>query len=139
MARRAGEYGVRIPSVQVDFGAVMARVRRLIDQQTSSGASAYEERGARVFMQEARLTGPHRVELADGTVFQPDRIVLTVGSESAAPPVPGLEQGGWWTNKEAVWHGEGVPESLLVMGAGAIGVEFGQIYARFGSRVTLVE
>jgi pyruvate/2-oxoglutarate dehydrogenase complex dihydrolipoamide dehydrogenase (E3) component len=140
IARRADRFGVRVGGpVDVDFDAVMRRVRRLIDEETSAGSSPYEALGARVLMQEARLTGPHTVEVADGTVFEADRIVLATGSEATAPPVPGLERGGWWTNKEAIWHGEGVPASLAVIGAGAIGVEFAQIYGRFGSKVTLVE
>jgi pyruvate/2-oxoglutarate dehydrogenase complex dihydrolipoamide dehydrogenase (E3) component len=138
-ARRAAEYGVRVPSVEVDFPAVMDRVRRLIEEETSAGARPYEERGARVVLEEARLTGPHRVELADGTAFEADRVVLATGSEPTAPPIPGLEAGGYWTNREAIWHGEGVPGSLLVLGGGAIGLEFAQIYARFGSEVTVVE
>jgi pyruvate/2-oxoglutarate dehydrogenase complex dihydrolipoamide dehydrogenase (E3) component len=137
--RRAGEFGIRVRDVEVDFHAVMRRVRALIDEETSAGARPYEERGARVLLQEARLTGPHRVETADGTVWEAERIVLTTGSEASAPEVPGLEQGGYWTNREAIWHGEGVPESLAILGAGAIGVEFAQIYARFGSRVTVIE
>jgi pyruvate/2-oxoglutarate dehydrogenase complex dihydrolipoamide dehydrogenase (E3) component len=92
-----------------------------------------------VLPQEARLTGPHRVETADGTVWKADRVVLTTGSEASVPPVPGLDEGGFWTNREAIWHGEGVPASLAILGAGAIGVEFAQIYARFGARVTVVE
>lgn len=139
LAHRAGEFGIRIPTVEVDFPAVMARVRRLVDEETSAGARPYEEQGARVFMQEARLVGEHRVELADGTVFEADRIVLATGSQPTTPPVPGLEVGGYWTNKEAIWHGEGVPASLLILGAGAIGVEFAQMYARFGAKVTMIE
>jgi len=138
-ARRAGEYGIRVPSVGVDFPAVMDRVRRLIEEENRDGLRPYQDRGARVLMQEARLTGEHRVELADGTVFEADRIVLATGSAPTAPPIPGLEAGGFWTNREAIWHGGPVPESLAILGAGAIGVEFAQIYARFGSWVTLVE
>lgn len=139
LARRAGEFGVTVPSVGVDFAAVTARVRRLVDEETAAGASIYEERGATVVRQEARLTGERRVELADGTVVEADRVVLATGSAPAPPPVPGLEAGGYWTNREAIWHGEGVPESLAVLGGGAIGLEFAQIYGRFGSRVTVVE
>ena len=139
LARRAGDFGVRVASVEVDFAAVMARVRRLVEEETSGGAGPYEEQGARVFMQTARLVGEHRVDLADGTLFEADRIVLATGSVPTAPTIPGLEAGGFWTNKEAIWHGEGVPRSLLVLGAGPIGVEFAQMYARFGSRVTLIE
>lgn len=138
-ARRAAEFGVRVGRVEVDFDAVMRRVRRLIDQETADGPRPYEERGARVIMQQARLAGEHRVELADGTVFEADRIVLATGSTPTAPPVEGLDGGGYWTNREAIWHGEGIPASLAIMGAGAIGVEFAQIYARFGSKVTVIE
>jgi pyruvate/2-oxoglutarate dehydrogenase complex dihydrolipoamide dehydrogenase (E3) component len=138
-ARRAGEYGIRVGRVEVDFPAVMRRVRAVIDEESIEGPRPYEERGARVLMQEARLTGPHRVETADGTIWEADRVVLTTGSEASAPPIDGLEGGGYWTNREAIWHGEGVPASLAILGAGAIGVEFAQIYARFGARVTVVE
>jgi pyruvate/2-oxoglutarate dehydrogenase complex dihydrolipoamide dehydrogenase (E3) component len=139
LARRAGEFGVRVPSVEVDFDAVMRRVRRLVDEETSAGASIFEERGARVFMQEARLIGEHRVELADGTVFDAGSVVLATGSVPSAPPIEGLERGGYWTNREAIWQTEGIPGSLLVLGSGAIGVEFAQIYSRFGAGVTVVE
>lgn len=138
-ARRAGEYGIRVGRVEVDFPAVMRRVRALIDEETGEGARPYEERGARVLLQEARLTGPHRVETADGTTWEADRVVLATGSAASAPPIDGLADGGYWTNREAIWHGEDVPESLAILGAGAIGVEFAQIYARFGARVTVVE
>ena len=139
LARRASDFGIRIPSVEVDPPAVMARIRQMIEEETANGARPYEEAGARVFMQEAHLTGEHRVELADGTVFEADRIVLATGSEPTAPPIPGLDGSGYWTNKEAIWHEGGLPSTLLVLGGGAIGVEFSQIYARFGSSVTLIE
>ncbi len=138
-ARRAGEFGIRVGSVDVDFRAVMARVAALIAEETKAGGSIYSERGALVFLQEALITDEHRVELADGTVFEADRIVLATGSEPVPPPIDGLDAGGYWTNKEAIWHGGDVPGSLAVIGGGAIGVEFAQIYSRFGSRVTLLE
>ena len=139
IARRAGEYGINVPTVEVDFPAVMRRVRRLIEEETAAGPGPFQERGARVLMQEARLLDEHRVELEDGTVFEADRVVMATGSAPTAPPIPGLDEGGYWTNREAVWHGEDRPESLAILGAGAIGVEFAQIYARFGSRVTMME
>jgi pyruvate/2-oxoglutarate dehydrogenase complex dihydrolipoamide dehydrogenase (E3) component len=139
LARRAGEFGIRVGRVEVDFPAVMRRVRALIDEETREGASVYERLGARVLMQEARLTGPHRVETSDGTVWEADRVVLATGSAPSAPPIEGLERGGYWTNRQAIWHGEAVPTSLAILGAGAIGVEFAQIYARFGAKVTVVE
>ena len=139
LARRAAEFGIRVPTVDVDLEAVMRRVRRLVDEETAEGAAMFERRGAIVMRQAAKLTGPHTAELADGTTVEAARIVLATGSRPAVPPIDGLAAGGYWTNREAIWHGGGVPGSLAILGAGAIGVEFAQIYSRFGSRVTVVE
>jgi pyruvate/2-oxoglutarate dehydrogenase complex dihydrolipoamide dehydrogenase (E3) component len=139
LARRGEEFGIHIPVVEPDFGRAVERARHLIEEETAAGAAPYEALGATVLLQEARVIGEHLVEVADGTQFEAAHIVLTTGSESTAPPIPGLEGGGFWTNREAVWHGEGLPGSLFVLGGGAIGVEFAQIYARFGCDVTLVE
>jgi pyruvate/2-oxoglutarate dehydrogenase complex dihydrolipoamide dehydrogenase (E3) component len=139
LARRAAEFGVRVPTVEVDLEAVMQRVRRLVDEETAEGAAMFERRGAVVIRQDARLTGAHSVVLGDGTAIEADSIVLATGSRPSVPPIDGLVEGGFWTNREAIWHGGGVPDTLAILGAGAIGVEFAQIYARFGSRVTMVE
>src|SRR5262245_9651348 len=90
-------------------------------------------------MQEVRLTGERSIEFADGTRGQADRIVLATGSRATAPPVPGLADGPFWTNREAIWEPDTPPASLTVIGTGAIGIEFAQLYARFGTRVTAIE
>jgi pyruvate/2-oxoglutarate dehydrogenase complex dihydrolipoamide dehydrogenase (E3) component len=77
--------------------------------------------------------------MADGTEVEADRIVLATGSESVTPPIEGIEEGQYWTNKEAIWKPESVPRSMAIVGTGAIGIEFAQIYARFGSSVTAIE
>ncbi len=137
-ARKAGRYGIRVSGVEVDFPAVMARVRALVDEELSGGATPYESRGGRVLMQQARLTGERRVELEDGTQVEPDHVVLATGSTATAPPIEGLDSVTWWSNVEAIWQ-ERLPGSLAILGSGPIGVEFAQIYARFGTKVTLVE
>lgn len=137
-ARKAERYGIRVGDVQVDFPAVMARVRRLIDDELKDGPRPYADRGASVLMQQARLIGERRVELEDGTQLEPDHVVLATGSTATAPPLDGMEGSGWWSNVEAIWQTE-LPESLMIMGSGPIGVEFAQMYARFGTKVTLVE
>ena len=139
IARDADRFGVRIPSVEVDFPAIRERARRIIDEQSGGGATPFEEAGITVFLQEARLIGPHRVELADGTQVEADRIALTTGTEASVPPIPGLAQGPFWTNREAIWEPGHVPSSLAVIGSGAIGIEFAQMYARFGAEVTALE
>ncbi len=139
LARAADRFGVRVPAVDVDFLAVRDRARRIIDAQSGGGAKPFERLGVRVLMEEARVVGPHRIELADGTEIEADRIVLATGSESVTPPIEGIEEGQYWTNKEAIWKPESVPRSIAILGTGAIGIEFAQIYARFGSSVTAVE
>jgi pyruvate/2-oxoglutarate dehydrogenase complex dihydrolipoamide dehydrogenase (E3) component len=139
LARSAGSFGVRIPTVEVDFEAVRDRVRSIVEESAADGARPFEDKGARVILEEVRLTGPNELETAGGERLTADRIVFTTGSEATISPIDGLREGPYWTNKEAIWHEGGVPESLVVIGAGAIGVEFAQIYSRFGSRVTVVE
>ena len=139
LARNGERFGLRIPEVQVDFAAVKQRARDVIDAQSGEGAKPFERVGVRVFRQEARLVGEHRVELADGSLFEAEHVVLATGTEAVAPPIPGLADGPFWTNREAIWEPDVPPASLAVIGTGAVGIEFAQIYARFGSRVTALE
>jgi pyruvate/2-oxoglutarate dehydrogenase complex dihydrolipoamide dehydrogenase (E3) component len=139
-ARDGARFGVRVPGpVEVDLQAVRQRSRDVVDAQSGEGPKPFERLGIRVLLEEARLLGEHRLETASGEAIEADRIVLTTGTEATVPPIPGLRGGPYWTNKEAIWGPERVPSSLIVIGAGAIGVEFAQIYARFGSRVTVLE
>ncbi|MEP6972531.1 MAG: NAD(P)/FAD-dependent oxidoreductase [Actinomycetota bacterium] len=139
LARGAGEFGVRIPDVDVDFEAVRARVLRIVEMSTSAGATPFTERGARVIFDEVRVTGPSQLETSAGERIVADRIVFASGTQASVPAIEGLRDGPHWTNKEAIWHDGGVPSSLVVIGGGPIGVEFAQIYSRFGTRVTILE
>jgi pyruvate/2-oxoglutarate dehydrogenase complex dihydrolipoamide dehydrogenase (E3) component len=139
LARGAAHFGLRIPEVSVDFRAVRDRVRAVIEAQSGEGAAPFERAGVRVFLQEARLSGERRVELADGSVIEAGKVVLATGTDAAVPPIPGIEDGPYWTNREAIWKPDAPPRSLAVIGTGAVGIEFAQIYARFGSRVTALE
>jgi pyruvate/2-oxoglutarate dehydrogenase complex dihydrolipoamide dehydrogenase (E3) component len=140
LARTAARHGVRGGDwVDVDLDAVRDRARRVADEMAGHGTAPFERIGIRVFSQEARLSGPRRVELADGTRIEADRVVLATGTEATAPAIPGLADGPYWTNREAIWDAERIPGSLIVVGTGAIGIEFSQIYARFGARVTALD
>ena len=138
-ARDAGRFGVNVPKVEVDFTAVMRRVRAVIDAESGAGAKPLEDLGVTVFMAAARLVGPNDIEIADGTRIHADRIVLATGTTPQIPPIPGLEGAPFWTNKEAIWKPTQVPDSLAVVGTGAIGIEFAQIYSRFGAEVIALE
>jgi pyruvate/2-oxoglutarate dehydrogenase complex dihydrolipoamide dehydrogenase (E3) component len=138
-ARQAARFGLRIPSVEVDLPAIKQRARDVIDAQSGRGEEPFLEVGVGVYLQEARLIGERSIELADGTRVEAERVVLACGTQATAPPIPGLADGPYWTNREAIWKPEAPPASLAVIGTGAIGIEFAQIYARFGTRVTAIE
>lgn len=117
--------------------------RRIRDDATDDwddrvAVERLEGRGARVVHGWARLDGPGRVAVG-GEVLEPSvGTVLDVGARPWAPPVPGLDGIPYWTNREAI-ECASMPESLVVLGGGAIGVELAQVFARFGARVTVVE
>ncbi len=103
----------------------------------SRRVTRYEERGITVLKERVRLAGPGRVE-ANGRVLEADAIVLATGAEAVVPPIPGLQEAGFWTNREATEVTE-IPESVVFIGGGVVSVELAQFFARFGSRVTIVQ
>ncbi len=109
-------------------------IRNLDD---SGQAEGYERQGVTVVKGEGRIAGPGRVEV-DGRTLETDRIIVATGSDAAIPPIDGLEEAGYWTNREATTLKE-LPESIVILGGGPVGVELGQLYARFGVPVTLVQ
>jgi pyruvate/2-oxoglutarate dehydrogenase complex dihydrolipoamide dehydrogenase (E3) component len=95
------------------------------------------DRGIGVVRGTGRVVSPGRLEV-DGDELEFDRLVVATGSSAAIPPVDGLAETPYWTSREAT-TGHEVPESLLVLGAGPVGCELSQFYARIGSRVTLLD
>ncbi|SHF26303.1 dihydrolipoyl dehydrogenase family protein [Streptoalloteichus hindustanus] len=127
-----------------DFGPVAARIRREAtdDWDDEVAVRRFADAGGRFVRGRGRITAPGEatVTTSDGEqVFRARRaIVLNPGTEPSAPPVAGLAEVPYWTNRDAV-AAERPPESLLVLGAGPVGCEFAQVFARFGSRVTVLE
>lgn len=129
-------------SVQVepDWTPVAERIRdeATSDWDDTAAVERLESAGARFVRGTGRLAGPGRVEVA-GTTYVADRgVVLNTGTEPAVPPVDGLADTPYWTNRDAVRLTE-LPASMAVIGGGVIGCELAQAFARFGVRVTLVE
>ncbi|MCF6525395.1 NAD(P)/FAD-dependent oxidoreductase [Streptomyces sp. JJ36] len=126
--------------VAPDFAPVAARIR---DEATSdwddqAAVDRFTGKGGTFVRGRARLTGPGRVAV-DGREFAARRgVVLATGSRPSTPPVTGLDAVPYWTNRDAVAAEEALG-SLLVLGGGAVGLELAQAFARFGTRVTLVE
>ncbi len=119
------------------FGAAMERMRRLrADISPIDGAPRYRDLGVDVFLGSGRFISPTAVEV-DGAVLKFRRAIVATGARAAAPPIPGLEEAGYLTN-ETIFSLTGLPPRLAVIGAGPIGCEMAQSFARFGCVVTLL-
>ena len=94
--------------------------------------------GGTLFRGRGRIEGPGKVSVGADLLRARRGIIINCGTEPAIPPVPGLAATPFWTNREIV-QAEKVPSSLIVLGGGAIGVELAQVFARFGTDVTVVE
>jgi pyruvate/2-oxoglutarate dehydrogenase complex dihydrolipoamide dehydrogenase (E3) component len=139
-ARTAGErFGVRTGEVKVDFPAVMERMRRLrAGISPADSARRYsEELGVDVYLGEGRFTSPDTVEV-DGRELRFARAVIATGARAARIPIPGLWESGALSN-ESVFSLTELPKRLAVIGAGPIGCELAQAFARFGTEVTLLD
>jgi len=123
----------------VDFSKVSNRVlwmaRNLDDGRP---AAALEATGARLIRGEGRLTDLRTVAVGSEQLVARRAVVIANGSTAAIPPIPGLDSVEFWTNRQAAIPGE-LPDSLAILGGGAIGVELGQAFARLGSKVTVIE
>jgi pyruvate/2-oxoglutarate dehydrogenase complex dihydrolipoamide dehydrogenase (E3) component len=137
-ARRAAEFGLSIPSVSVDFAAVMARKDRI------SGASSRSvEQWVRglphttVIQGHARFVGPKAVRVGERELHA-ERIFINVGARAAIPTIEGADAVPLLTS-ESILALKELPEHLLVVGGSYIGLEFAQMFRRFGSKVTVLE
>lgn len=137
-ARRAAEFGVRTDGVQVDFGAVMERMRRLrAGISPHDSVERFSGMGIDVFLGDATFVDRSTVRVGD-TVLRFARAVIASGARAAAPSIAGIEHADVLTN-ETLFSLTELPRRLVVIGAGPIGCEMAQAFARFGSEVTLVE
>jgi pyruvate/2-oxoglutarate dehydrogenase complex dihydrolipoamide dehydrogenase (E3) component len=123
-----------------DFGQVADRVRdeATDDWNDAAAVERLESNGARFVRGRGVVTGAGRVRVGDDTFVARRGIVLNTGTAPAVPPIDGLEDAPYWTNREAV-RVRDLPASLAVLGGGPIGLELAQVFARFGVAVTVVE
>jgi len=117
--------------------------KRIRDEATDNwddtvAADRFTGLGGALVRGHARITGPGEVTVGDDVLRARRGIVIGVGTTPAIPPIHGLAGTPYWTNHEAI-ETEDVPGSLLILGGGAVGAELGQVFARFGSAVTIVE
>jgi mercuric reductase len=131
----AAERGLDLPAPTIDLARTRAWKDSLIRDQ-ESWVELLTMAGYGVYPGEATFEDRNTVRVGDVSLTA-GRILIASGGRTAVPPIPGIEQVGWIDHITALELGE-VPESLLIVGGGPVGLEFAQIFARFGSRVTLV-
>ena len=132
----AGRIGIDAGPARVDLAHVRAWKDTLKKPQPK-WVEDLEAQGFATFTSEATLVDARTVRAGDREL-EADRILIATGSRTAVPPIEGIDEVGWIDHVSALELTE-VPESLLVVGAGAVGLEFGQIFSRFGSKVTIVD
>ena len=139
--RTAGRYGVKASPPEIDFPAVMARIRAIIrDIEPADSPERYRGLGVDVRQGHARIVDPWTVDI-DGERLTTRSIVIAAGAEPTIPPIPGLAESGYLTS-DTMWDAlakrTDLPGRAVVLGGGPVGVELSQAFARLGSIVTLV-
>ena len=142
LARTASAYGVSTGTVEVDFAAVVERKDQLIDGWVESSTKSLEDTDDLSLIHgQARFTGSeggeHHIIVGDRRLAAP-KVFLNVGTRATEPPIPGLGDVAWLDN-DRILHLDSLPEHLVVVGGSYIALEFGQMFRRFGSAVTVLE
>lgn len=142
LLRRGMEFGVRSAEWTVDMTAVRARKRAMVDGLVEMHRGRYQASGAELVMGHGQFIGPRAIEitLSDGgnRTLRGTNVIINTGSRAKIATIPGLQESAPLTHVEAL-ELDRVPEHLIVLGGGYVGLEIAQAFRRFGSRVTVVE
>jgi pyruvate/2-oxoglutarate dehydrogenase complex dihydrolipoamide dehydrogenase (E3) component len=142
LARRGGDYGVDVGPIVIDLGRVRERKRAIVSSFRGGSERRLDKAHVELIRGEASFTGPGkiRVALRDGGDRQlsASLIFINTGTHSVVPAIEGLDTVSYFDN-ESIMELDRVPEHLLIVGGGYIGVEFCQMFRRFGSKVTVVQ
>ena len=142
LARHAQPFGTVTGAVHTEMATVRQRKQGMVDREIALHLKAYKESGAELIMGRGRFVAARTVEVSlneGGTrLLSGNDVVINVGSHAAIPDVPGLRSAGPLTHIEAL-ELDHVPPHLIALGGGYVGIEMAQAFARFGSRVTVIE
>jgi pyruvate/2-oxoglutarate dehydrogenase complex dihydrolipoamide dehydrogenase (E3) component len=142
LAHHAGQFGTVAGPVETDMAAVRQRKRDMVNREIELHLQNYRTTGAELIMASGRFVAPKTLEvhLNDGgtRLLAGERVFLNLGTHAAIPSIPGLEATRPLTHIEAL-ELDYLPTHLIVLGGGYVGLEMGQAYRRFGSRVTVIE
>jgi pyruvate/2-oxoglutarate dehydrogenase complex dihydrolipoamide dehydrogenase (E3) component len=142
LMRHGAQFGSITGSPSVDMKRVLARKREMVEGLIATHLELYHASGAELMMGTGRFVAPKtlEVDLNDGgkRVLTGDRVVLNLGTHATIPDIPGLAAAKPMTNVEML-ELDSLPDHLIVIGGGYVGMELAQAYRRFGSRVTMLE
>jgi dihydrolipoamide dehydrogenase len=140
--RESAQHGINVKEVTFDLGPAQQRSRRVADQMRKGVGHLFKKNGVTHIQGYGRLKGPGKVEVetADGnkTVYEAANIIVATGSRPRDLPTLKIDEDRIWSSTGALMR-EQAPQSLFIVGAGAIGMEFADVYASYGTQVTLVE
>lgn len=142
LCRRGAEFGVSTGPIGIDMHGVRRRKRQMVDELIAVHRRNYSTSGAELIIGEGRFVAPKTIEVRtpEGGVRQlaGERVFINVGTRAALPDIPGLLDCKPLTHVEAL-ELDHVPEHLIVLGGGYVGLEFAQPMRRFGARVTVLQ
>src|SRR5271170_3609325 len=141
LARRGADYGVNTGPISVDLAKVRQRKREVVESFRSGNEKRLTGENLELIYGLAHFTGPKtlQIDLRDGgtRTLTADWIFLNTGLRAAVPDIPGIHDVTYLTN-ESIMELDAVPDHLMIIGGGYIGLEFGQMFRRFGSQVTII-
>lgn len=142
--RRSADYGVEDGPVSVDMSRVRERKRDIVDTFRSGNEKGLEKAGVDLIMGEASFAGPKDLKVhpnggGEATSLHADLVFINVGARPSVPPIEGLDNVSPVLDSTTIMELDEVPERLLVLGGGYVGLEFAQMFRRFGSEVTIVQ
>lgn len=137
-ARRGAEFGFHVGEIEVDFARVMQRQRDIVSAMRGRGEKRLEDNpNITLYRAWAQFEAPHRLRVGD-EVIESERIYLDVGGRAAIPDLPGLDEVPYLNNETLLELNE-LPRHLIILGGGYIAMEYGQVFRRFGSTVTIIQ
>ena len=137
-ALSGAKYGIAAEHVAFDYAKICARKTKVV-RKLVAGIRAKLQQVTVVQGEASVKNADEIVEIdCDGQLYEAERLLICSGSETALPPIKGIELGHFWTSREALQATE-VPESIAIVGGGVIGMEFAGLFSAFGSKVTIVE
>lgn len=138
LAREAATWGIEIPEVKCDWSKVLARKNKVIEEFATYRREQLNSGKFEFIRAEAKFDDDHNLLLSDGQRIHARHVVLTTGSTVSEPPIESLREVGYLTSDTAL-HAESLPKSVIVLGGGAVALEFAQFYSRMGAEVTLIQ